>query len=248
MSERDALKTWVARAHLLVPGGYAWLATVAAPAAARGAPVIARASAMLALIALIAGPYLALARPRLGRAVGVVGFVALCMLTWLLLGSFVDIDRLEPFQAALGGLGWVAFAFGWGTLRNLGSVPEEHPNVLEGAPLTARGELPRGALVVVTVSVLGALLCLTLAWRVERVEHALLAHGCAIGCAIALLTNGAKLAIVRSANTVERAPNRRFAAASRSLAGLMLLLATGAVWALLVALLLWLTPEKPNML
>jgi hypothetical protein len=197
---------------------------------------------MLALLALIAGPYLALSRPRLGRAVGVVGFVALCLLTWLLLGPFVDIDRLEPFQAALGGLGWVAFAFGWGTLRNLGSVPEEHPNVLGGAPLHARGELPRGALVVVSISVLGALVCLVLAWRVDRVEHALLAHGCAIACAIALLTNGAKIAIARSGDRTPRTPQRRLAAASRPLAGLIFLLATGVVWALLTPALAMLAP------
>lgn len=197
---------------------------------------------MLALLALIAGPYLALYQQRLGRAVGVVGFVALCMLTWLLLGSFVDIDKLEPFQAALGGLGWVAFAFGWGTLRNIGSVPEEHPNVLEGAPLRARGQLPKGALVVVSISVVGALLCLVLAWRVERVEHALLAHGCAIACAIALLTHGAKLAIARASDRSPRTPRRRLAAASRPLVGLVLLLATGAIWTLLTLALLMLSP------
>jgi hypothetical protein len=169
----------------------------------------------------------------MGRAVGVLGFVALSMLTWLLLGPQVGIDRLGPFQAALGGLGWVAFAFGWGSLRELGSVPEEHPNVLSGSPLLARGRLPAHALVVVVTSVLGALTCLALAWRVDRAEHAMLAHGCAIGCAIALLAAGARLAVSRSDDTAPRSPTRRLSAASRPLAGLVLLLAAGLVWAML---------------
>lgn len=221
------------RAYLLVPGVYAWLATVASPTLAREAPASARLSAFGSLLALVAGPYIAVARPRVGRAVGVFVFVALCSVTWLLLGNALDVDRLEPVQAALGGLGWAAFAFGWGSLRQLGAVPEEHPNVLGGTPLQARDQLPRGALFVLALSVVGVVTCLGLAWRVARPDHALFAHAAAIACAIWLVSAGAKVAITRGGAQAEPNPSRRMAAASRSLAVLLVLVFAGLFWAVL---------------
>jgi hypothetical protein len=217
------------RAHLLIPGVYAWLATVASPTLGREAPPISKLTAFSALIALVAGPYLAVERPRLGRGVGISLFVALCSVTWLVLADEISIDRIEPVQAALGGLGWAAFAFGWGSLRQLGAVPEDHPNVLAGAALAARGTLPKGALFVLGLSILGAISCLALAWRVPRPDHALLAHAAAVACAIALLGGGAKVATLRGPRQPE-VPPRRISAARRWLVASGLLLLIGGFW------------------
>ncbi len=209
------------------------MATVATPTLGRDAPSSARFSAFAALLALVAGPYLAIERPRLGRGVGVFLFVALCSVTWLLLGDQLAVDRLEPVQASLGGLGWAAFAFGWGSLRPLGVVPEDHPNVLGGTPLKPRGELPKGALWVLGSSIFGAVACLALAWRVARPDHALLAHASAVVCAIALLGAGAKIAVSRHPTPEPGPPRRRLEAASRSLVGLVVLLFLGVFWQVL---------------
>ncbi len=217
------------RAHLLIPGVYAWLATVASPTLGPEAPPIAKLTAFCALVALVAGPYLAVDRPRLGRGVGVSLFVALCSVTWLLLADEISVDRLEPVQAALGGLGWAAFTFGWGSLRQLGAVPEDHPNVLAGAALTARASLPKGALLVLGLSILGAISCLALAWRVPTPDHALLAHAAAVACAIALLGGGAKVATLRGPRQLQ-APQRRIGAAQRWLVASGLLLLLGGFW------------------
>jgi hypothetical protein len=184
-------------------------------------------------VALVVGPYLAIEYPKAGRAVGVFLFMALCCTTWLLLGSELGVDRLEPVQAGLGGLGWAAFAFGWGSLRPLGAVPEDHPNVLAGTPLRSRGELPPGALVVLGISIVGAMLCLALAWRVVRPAHALLAHAAAIACAIASLSVGAKVAISRGRAWRPHEASQRFSAASRWLMALVLLLFAGLFWQVL---------------
>ena len=231
LSANKQTRAWplLTRAHLLIPGVYAWLATVASPTLGPEAPSTSRVTAFCALIALVAGPYLAVERPRLGRAVGISLFVALCAATWLLLAHEIDVDQLEPVQAALGGLGWAAFAFGWGSLRQLGAVPEDHPNVLEGAALAARGTLPKGALLVLGLSILGATSCLALAWRVPRPDHALLAHAAAVACAIALLGGGAKVAILRGPRQPQ-VPARRINAARRWLVASGLLLLTGGFW------------------
>src|SRR5260221_839676 len=108
--ERAALEL-VRRANVLLPGLYAWAATALYPAQVRGAPNVSRLAAFAALVSLVSGVAVGPRRPSLGRALGLYGFVALCALTLLSLGQLVAIDRLEPTNAALGGLGSGIFAF-----------------------------------------------------------------------------------------------------------------------------------------
>ena len=203
---------------------------MASPALAKDAPAVARAAALAALVALVAGPYLAVERPSVGRAVGVYAFVALCSITWLLLGAELSVDRLEPVQAGLGALGWAAFVFGWGSLRQPGAIPEDHPNVLTGAPLHPRSGLPQGAVPVLGISIVGAIVCLGMAWRVARPDHALLAHSAAIVCAIAILSVGAQVAILRGGRRQRYEPARRIVAARRALLFLAVLVVGGIFW------------------
>jgi hypothetical protein len=223
----------IARTNMLLPGLYAWVSTVASPVAARGAPSLARFTAIAALIALVTGPLLALERPRAGRAVGVYAFVALSLATWLLGDALVGVQRLEPVRAALGAVGWALFAFGWGTARTVGDVPEEDPHAISGAPLAARSQLPKGTLIVFGIGLAGALLPVLLAWRVERPGHALLAHAAALACAIAIVTAAAKIAIARGSWQPVTPPRARLVAATRPLALVSVLLAGGMLWALL---------------
>lgn len=226
-------QTLFTRTNMLLPGLYAWVSTVASPVTARGAPGVARATAILALIALVAGPLVALDRPRIGRAIGVYAFIGLSLVTWLIADTLIGLTRLEPVRAGLGAAGWALFAFGWGTVRTVGSVPEEDPHAIGGPPLPARSELPRGTLIVFTLGLLGALVPLMLAWRVLRPGHALLAHAVAVTCAIATVTAAAKIALARGSWQELTPPRARLTAATRPLALVTVLLAGGMLWTVL---------------
>lgn len=217
----------------LLPGLYAWLTTVAHPATFRGAPVAGRVLAFLALAALVAGPALAARGQRLGNVLGIYVFVGLCVATWLLLGEQLDLERLEPVRAALGGVGWGLFALGWGQVRELGHVPEDDPKAIAGPPLVARNQLPPGAAVALGVGVVGALVPLMLAWRVDRQDHALLAHAAAIACAVAMLYCSVRVALDRGIYTLPP-PRDRLGAATPTLSVLVVLLALGVVLMLLL--------------
>lgn len=222
-----------ARANMLLPGAYAWLITVASPAAYRGAPLAARVTAMAALVALVAGPVVVFERPRLGRALGVLAFVGLSVATWVLLGPLVGVEHLEPVRACLGAVGWALFAFGWGAVRRVGSVPEEDPHVIRGEPLRARGQLPWGTFVVYAIGLVGAVTVLVLAWQVVRPAEALLAHAVALVAAIALVGAAARVAVERGRSRSAAVPRSRLNAAARPLAMTLLLLGLGFVWLML---------------
>jgi hypothetical protein len=147
----------------------------------------------------------------------------------VLLGPFVAVDRLEPLRAALGGVGWVLFAFGWGSPREVENVPEDDPRALPGEPLTPRGRLPRGAGAVLGIAVAAAALPLALAWRVARTPHALLAHAAAVAAAIALVSSGADIAVRRGQWAPIEPAGRRLGQAAVPIAVLVIALFAGAI-------------------
>jgi hypothetical protein len=220
-------------ANMLLPGGYAWLTTVALPAAQRGAPGTARVAAFAALGALLSGPMIAVSRPRLGRAIGVLLFVGLCTASWALLGPTIGVERLEPIRALLGTVGWILFALGWGSVREVGSVPEDDPNALLGPPLPARNRLPRGSMAILAIGIVGSLPALYLAWRITRPDHALLGHAAAVLSAMALVAASARIAVDRAQYRASGSAAQRVNSAARALGALALLLGLGFVWLLL---------------
>ncbi len=223
---------WVVRTNMLLPGLYAWTSTVAVPAFARGVGPAARVTAIGAVLFMLAGPFVAIVRPRLGRALGIHAFLAMCLVTWILVGDGIAVERLEVVRAALGALGWMLFAFGWGVTRPLGYVPEEDPRVLAGVPLNARGRLPAGAYPVFVVGLVGALAPPAVAWRVARADHALFAHAVAIVCAISVLIAASRVAVDRGKWEAPRSASR-FNAAAGSLMLLGVVLAVGFLWMVL---------------
>lgn len=224
------------RLNLLVSGAYAWAVTVAIPAIGTGVlPVVC---ALCAFIALVGGVLLSYRFSDFGRLLTMVGFVGLCCVTWLLMGDALNVASLEPVRSALGGLGWMVFALGWGSVRQPGSVPEEHPRFVRDAePLLPRRALPRGTLPVFGLAVLSALAPWLAAWSVARREHGLLAHALGLGAAIWMLVSGSHIAVALGANRLFPRPKSRIMSAAAGLAWACALIAIGALY--------WLTEVKP---
>lgn len=138
----------------------------------------------------------------------------------------------DPLHATFGALGWMLYAFGWGELRGPGTVPEDDPHVLPGAPLAARSDLPRSVGLVLGCGIAAALALVYLAFRVTRPAHGVMAHAVALVAGLFLVGGAARVALDRVPRTL---PSRseRIAAAAPTLAALLILLGLGAlVWVL----------------
>jgi hypothetical protein len=218
------------RANILLPGLYAWLITLAQPATSPGVGWFARALTFLALLALVIGPLLALDHPSYGRAFGIYGFVGLAALAWWQLGPAVGPDRIDAMRAALGAFGWLLYAFGWGKMRGRGHVPEEDPNYLPGSSLPARGRFPLAAWVVAALACVGAVVPTALAWRVDRPDHAVLAHATTLAAGAAVLSSAATLALGFGQPRSERTPYSRLNSAVAALTALAVLAVAGLLW------------------
>ncbi len=231
--------SWGESRHLLLatnvalPGIYVWLTTVAHPAFARGAGGWPRATAYAALLVLAAGALLIGRYPRVARAVGVIGFVALCVLTWVLLGDRLAPERLNSVRAACGAVGWAIFALGWGATERFRPIQSDDSDETPSKPLAARGRLPRTAVIALALGLVAALAPWLAAWQVKRAEHALLAHGAALVAAIAIVIVASQVAIDREQRVGRPAPRHRVRPAMGSLSALAFVLAAGAVWLLL---------------
>jgi hypothetical protein len=228
-SSHDGDRGEVVRLRVLLPGLYAWAATVLSTVLAPGAPVAARLGAGLAVLGLASGSLLLPSRPSLGRSLSLYLFVGASLGTWVAAGSLLSVDRLDPLRAALGALGWLLFALSWGTPRVASSVPEDDPHALPGAPLPARGSLPRGAVPILVLSLAGAAASLLLAWRVDRPRQALLAHAVAILVAVYLVNTGALLAVRRGRWKPLAPASRRLAYALVPLLAVAVLVLVGLI-------------------
>lgn len=218
------------RARVLAPGLYAWLLTVIHPAAQPGVPFVARFFAVAAVAALLVGVFLESDRPKIGRWLGIYAFVGSSLLAWCLAAPAISVGTVDPVRSALGVLGWVIYAFGWG--RSRGSrIPEDSPNVVIGTPLAPRARLSRVAAPVLAISVVGALVLEGLAFRVDRSEPALFAHAAATACALLVLGVGARIALALGTRRELPSAATRLNAMAPPLAALAVLLGLGLVWA-----------------
>jgi hypothetical protein len=223
-----ALRAFTTRANKLLPGLYAWTATVAAPAAAAEAGSAARVTSVLALLSLVLGPWLS-ERPALGRALGIHAFVGFSLACWALsLQAGVELAP-EPLRAALGALGWMVYAFGWGELGRPLRVPENDPAVLGGPALSPRADLPRRASAVFALGVAGALALLGLAWRVSSVPETVMAHAVAISAGLWLLSSTTQVALTEAPRP-KGSTHERLTRVSGTLSLLSIALGLGLLW------------------
>lgn len=178
---------------VLLPGAYAWGATVAWPAfTVPSTSPLARVAASLAAVALLAGAWVARRHLRLGRAVGVLGFAGFSAATWGALDAGLKEPHLDPVRAALGAFGWGLFALGWGTFPGRTRLPEDDPHVLVAARLPPRARLSKWVTLAFAGLLVAAVALPALAWRVERDGVALLAHAAALAGSVGLLSVGSR--------------------------------------------------------
>lgn len=203
----------------------AWSVTIAPAALARAAPLPARVLGLAALIAGASGPLLAVGRRRLGRHVGISLFLGLATLTWLLASPAIQPSRLDPVRAALGAIAWGLFALSWSGPRREAAAP---PSDLTSPVLQARATLPPFAAPIAGVGIAVGLACLVMAWRTRESDRALLAHGVALACAVALITASAAIAIGRG-KARHRGTHRLPSRAVRSLFALAIATVIGIV-------------------
>jgi len=181
-------------ATILLPGFYAWGATVAWPAfALPGSSPVARLAAGLSAVLLVGGPLVARRHLRAGRALGVLGFVGASAAAWGALDSAIRPPQLDTVRAALGAFAWGLFALGWGTFPGRTRLPEEDPHAVLTGRLPPRARLPRAVTLGFSGLLAASMALPLLAWRVERPGVALLGHAVALAGAVALLGIGSRV-------------------------------------------------------
>jgi hypothetical protein len=181
-------------ATILLPGTYAWGATVAWPAfGSSGSSPVARAAAVVAAVSLFSGPLIARHHLRSGRALGVLGFVGASAAAWGALDAAIRPPQLDTVRGALGALAWGLFALGWGTFPGRTRLPEEDPHAVLSGRLPPRARLPKSISLGFAALLATALALPLLAWRVERSGVALLAQAAALAGSVALLGVGSRV-------------------------------------------------------
>jgi hypothetical protein len=213
----------------VVPGLYAWLATVLAPVLAGGSSLLARGFALVALLALAGSFALSAGQPRLARLLGVYGFVSCCFGAWACLGPLLRSDQLDAVRGALGAVGFLLHALAWG------AVPKEPDadaldNLVPGTPLSPRHKPVRVASVVLGAGIAVGLLPVALAFGVERQGASLLAHSAALGASVLVI--GASTDVALRVGKPHQFPAWR-ARASRAiwpLGGLSVAIGVGLIW------------------
>jgi hypothetical protein len=194
-------------AAILLPGTYAWGATVAWPSfAVPGSSPVAKLAAGLAAVLLFSGPLIARRHSRSGRALGVLGFVGASAAAWGALDAAIRPPQLDTVRAALGALAWGLFALGWGTFPGRIRLPEDDPHAVLTGRLPPRARLPKAVVLGFTALLVVALCLPLLAWRVERPGVALLAHAVALAGSVALLGVGSRVLLASKGPARVNAP------------------------------------------
>jgi hypothetical protein len=216
--------------QVLVPGIFAWAVTVAPCATGRGSTSFTWIPAFLGFACLVAGAFLVRDRPRLGRALGIWAFLLMSALTWVLNPTGIRTDRIDPIRAASGTFGWMLYGLGWGAPWRPGVHPEDDPRAQLHPKLEPRRSPILRMPLAVAISAIGAVLALVLAWRGLDPNRALMMHGTALACAVALVTVASKVGLSQHQKRTPVTAKQRLMHASPWLMALGTLLIMVLAW------------------
>jgi hypothetical protein len=193
-------------AQASVPGLYAWALTVAPAAWSRGAPWVAKATAIMGLLSLGAS---VVAERRWGAAryVGVWGLVFTSSVTWVLAPAALSPLHLDVARGVAGMLGWALFAFACAAPALRRSA---YPDARLGdeGPLRPRTELRRGDGLYILGGALVALALQTVGWRVNVPERALLVRVVSLAAGLAIVAAVTSVALARHGRPTQRPSER----------------------------------------
>jgi hypothetical protein len=198
----------VRKLDVVVPGLYAWWATVIGPLPLESTPRSLWWIAAGAVVCLLAGSWSWERWPRLARWLGISGFVFGCVLVWGAMPAPFAPRRLDPWMATMGSVAWALFAMGWGTSElpldataDAALTRDEAGGAAAAAKVAAtpvaepvQHVATRKAVLLVVLAVTGALAVIATAWRTQERERGLLVHVVAICAAVALVTTAGKVA------------------------------------------------------
>lgn len=218
----------IAEVSRVVPGLYAWLATVLTPALQGGARLPAKGAAVLALLALLGSLLLSRRRPRWARVLGVYGFIGCCFLAWTSLGPLLRSDQLDAVRGALGSVGFLLHALAWGAFPK--DAEGAADNLVQGLPLQPRSQPAGLGAAVLAVGVAAGLAPTALAFTVEKASTSLLAHALALGCALLIIGVSTDVALRVGKPHQFLGWRARASRAAWPLAGLGLAVGVGLIW------------------
>src|SRR5262249_23792203 len=151
---------------------------------------------------------------KLSRILGIWVFLASCIGVWASYAHAFSPLQLDPVHGALGSLGWALFS-----IRCAGDRATAVTTSAAPADRAAgrRRPPPRAATILLTIGAVAGSVPMVLAWSVESLERALLAHAVSLAAAIALVAFAADLFDPRSRAEQAgfdafRKPERRIAA------------------------------------
>lgn len=240
-----------ATAQASVPGLYAWAVTVMPAAWSRGAPFVAKAAAIVGVLALVTAPLVEsigapatvetepvpqslLARvrswssPTWARAWSVWGFVLSSALVWALAPAALSSARFDGIRGALGMVGWALFAFA-SAGPALRSDPDAAKRIIRSTSLKPRSSIPRGDGLYIATGCVLAFGLQAVGWGVSTPERAVLVRLVTVVCGIAILGGTTSIALARHNKRVPASSRRRFRRAGPWLVALAAIGVAGAV-------------------
>ncbi len=177
-------------------GVAAWAISIAPLIVTSRASGPTRVAAAVAVIPALLGPQLIQRSHRLARHVGVTGFLALAVGSWLLASFDQVLGTVDTFRAVLGVLAWGVFAVSWSHPWSVSDAKLRKAPEGETVGLKPRRKAPPYAVGVAVVGAICAVACMALAWVVADPSRAVFAQALAVGFAVALLTSASRIAVL----------------------------------------------------
>ncbi|HZO15383.1 MAG TPA: hypothetical protein VFB62_19045 [Polyangiaceae bacterium] len=173
----------------------AWIITLMPLATSGRSSALGRTLAVLSLGPGIAGAQLIARNHRMARHVGVTAFLAVSVAAWAWASKDGVLATLDIFRSMLGALAWIVFAVAWSHPWSVGDEDLARAPEGETSGLKPRRRPPAYAVGVAVLGAAAALSCLAAPWFVTEPSRGVLAHAVATGCAVALITSAATVAV-----------------------------------------------------
>jgi hypothetical protein len=218
-----------ATAQASVPGLYAWGVTVAPAAWSRGAPLVAKLSALAGLVALVAGSSLERRWGTRARYIAVWGLVITSAVTWIAAPAALGPLRLDAPRGVAGAIGWALFAFASAAPALRADAPPVARTV-DADALRPRTELRRGDVIYIGTAIAFAAALQVLGWSVLVAERALLVRFSTLACGLAIIGASTTVSLARHTRTAPRSTRARLRGAVAWLVLLAVSSVVGVVW------------------